>query len=494
LLGKKNARQENLFGPVRRETRVSRELQALKSILDLSWFREAVKDKFVLDNGRPSITPEVLGAIVVLGYWFNITSDRELCEECEDRLSFREFIGISDEDPVPVHSSLTHWRQRLGRDIFRGFLEKSIEAAMRAGLKPGRCRMFDSTLVKAQADASGPGTVKLDVLEQTNDYLEALGEWEDAQLPVEECEVRSGEGGWKAKENKRKIRDRVVIQVNTHDVQAKLLSHPNKKTDFYHKCHFEFDASSGLVMNADAGHVADAYKMVEFLVQEDCVDTVVGDKGYFTGASQQWLADKGISSMISAPNYDNSGGRVFGLDAFAYDESTDEFICPAGQRLHRIAKERQDYALYFMCSGICPACELHEYCFQAGQRGLRRSLKVSVFRQFTERARSINRSWRYRRLITKRAITCEGSFANMKHYGGLGRARGVGEEQMAIQAMMAGAVYNLKKVLRFIANRESAAQSRLHFCCCRLYMCLQSLLLKLWCTERPNRLTRQFAA
>jgi hypothetical protein len=68
--------------------------------------------------------------MMVLGYWFNITSDRELCEECEDRLSFRKFIGIEDDEEVPVHSSLTHWRQRLGPEVFRGLLEKSIEAAV----------------------------------------------------------------------------------------------------------------------------------------------------------------------------------------------------------------------------------------------------------------------------------------------------------------------------------------------------------------------------
>lgn len=54
-------RQESLFSPLRRETRVSKELAALKRVLDLSWFREAVADKFVLDNGRPSVSPEVLG-------------------------------------------------------------------------------------------------------------------------------------------------------------------------------------------------------------------------------------------------------------------------------------------------------------------------------------------------------------------------------------------------------------------------------------------------
>lgn len=179
--------------------------------------------------------------------------------------------------------------------------------------------MLDSSLVKAQADASGPGSVKLTQVEQANDYLEALGEWDDPQLPDAICD-RKGGSGWRTQENKRKLRDNTPIQLNTHDVDAKLLSHPNKKTDFYHKCHFEFDASSGLVMNADVGRVADAVKMVDFLSSEDyAVDTAVGDTGYFTGATQQWLVDHHIGSMISVRDNDNSGGRVFGFEAFAYD-------------------------------------------------------------------------------------------------------------------------------------------------------------------------------
>ena len=495
MLGDKKVRQENLFSPVRRETRVSRELKSLKKILDFEWFRESVKDKFVEDNGRPSISPEVLAAMMVLGYWFNITSDRELCEECEDRLSFREFIGLSDEDSIPVHSSLTHWRQRLGVEVFRGFLEKSIEAAVETGLKPGRCRLFDSTLVKAQADASGPSSVKLSPIEQTNDYLEALGDWEDPQLPDDGSGCIGGGSGWRAQEAKRKLRDEVPIQINTHDVDAKLISHPNKKTDFYHKCHFEFDASSGLVMNADAEHVADAVKMVEFLNSESyTVDTVVGDTGYFTGQTQQWLCDHELTSMISVRDNDNSGGRVFGLDAFAYDATNDEYICPAGERLYRFDKQQEHFARYNSRAGVCSVCELRDYCFRAGRVGKHRSLKVSVFREFIDKAKKQRKIWRYRRLHAKRRIICEGSIGTMKCYGGLGRARGIGEESMAIQAIMAGAVYNLNKTLRFIANCQSVAQSDVMACYNCFYARLRVLYSKLLCDKQMHLVMQSLAA
>jgi IS5 family transposase len=495
LLGRKKARQENLYSPIRRETRVSKELKTLKQVLDLRWFREAVKEKFVLDNGRPSISPEVLGSMMMLGYWFNITSDRELCDECEDRLSFREFIGISDEEAIPVHSSLTHWRQRLGPEVFRGFIVKSIEAAIKVGLTPGRCRMFDSTLVKAQADASGPSCLTLTPKEQTNDYLDALGEWEDPQLPSSGDDARkAGGSGWKAQEAKRKLREEVPIRVSDHDLDAKMLSHPNKKTDFYHKCHFEFDASSGLVMNADVQHVADAVKMVEFLASESHgVDTAVGDTGYFTGETQEWLADHGISSMISVRDNDNSGGRVFGLDAFAYDVVNDEYVCPVGERLHRFNMQCEGCARYRTKCGVCGDCDLRVYCFRADRCGRSRSLKVSAYREFIDAAKKQRSLWRYRRLSIKRRIWCEGGIGNMKCYGGLGRARGIGRESMMIQAFMAGAVKNLKRVVHLIQNRESAAHAAISVAFQRLCAQLLRQLLTLGYGKWPNPLIQPLA-
>lgn len=186
MLGKRRLRQESLFGPVRRETRVSKELDRLKAISDFGWLREECADKFA-DDGRPSIAHEVLAAMILLGFWFRIGSDRELCDECEDRLSFREFIGISDDEQIPVHSSLTHWRKRLGKEVFQKFLRYSVEVASDAGLKPGRCRMLDSSLVKAQADAHSAARIDLDPVLDANDYLDALGDWEEAA-------VRAGDG------------------------------------------------------------------------------------------------------------------------------------------------------------------------------------------------------------------------------------------------------------------------------------------------------------
>lgn len=467
LLGKEKVRQESLFRPQRRETRVSRELARLKGIVDFGWLREAVKDKFA-EGGRPSIAPEVLGAMLLLGFWFDIASDRELCEECEDRLSFREFIGLSDDDEVPVHSSLTHWRKRLGREVFRRFLQESIDAAVDAGLSPGRCRLFDSSLVKAQADACSPARVNLDPVVDANNYLDALGEWEepeenektddeDTSGPPDEPKERSRKSkagkrkhGGRLKRNKRKIKARKVLPVNSHDVDARYLTNRRGRADFFHRCHFEFDSKTGLVMNADAAHVPEPDKMVEFLENESYpFDTVGGDTGYFSVKSQKKLKEKGITSFISMRDNSNSG-RAFGIDAFVYVPERDEYLCPQGKALTYQGKSCDGEKRYATARGSCEGCDLREYCFQSTRKGSRRQLTFCAGRELIDEARKRNQRHRYRRVMKKRSIICEGGIGTMKNHCGLRRARWLGEEGMAIQAMMAGAVLNLKKTLKHL--------------------------------------------
>lgn len=464
MLGKRRVRQENLFGVARRETRVSRELRALKQMLDFDYFREQVKDKFCLDNGRPSIAPETLMAMMFLGYWFNITSDRELCDECEDRLSFREFIGLNDDDEIPVHSSLTHWRQRLGREPFQMFLARTVEIAKEQGLKPGRCRVFDSSLVKAQADTTGPATAVLDPVRDANDYLDALGDWQPEAR--DRVDTPKGKGSGKlSRYEKRKLSEGRKIKVNAHDPDAKFIRRKGKKADFYHKAHFEFDTKTELVMNADAGHEGDAEKMVEFLSREsEAVDTVGGDTGYFTAKSQIWLKGSRIDSFISVRDNAENRGVAFGLEAFSYVKEQDLYVCPGGLKLTRQDSGQGTERRYAGPRGSCAGCEYYNYCFQSGVEAGYRQLGLSSSRSIVEEAKVQNQSYRYQRIMKKRSIICEGSIGRMKSYGGLGRARAVGNEATAIQVALAATVHNMKKILRHVGWAEKGAMSDVFAC------------------------------
>lgn len=99
--------------------------------------------------GRPGYPALVLFKAVLLQSLYGL-SERELEEALDDRLSFRRFVGLSLEEPVPDHSVLNRFRNRLAVE---GLLEKLFAELDRqleqAGVILKRGTMLDATVIQA---------------------------------------------------------------------------------------------------------------------------------------------------------------------------------------------------------------------------------------------------------------------------------------------------------------------------------------------------------
>jgi IS5 family transposase len=99
--------------------------------------------------GRPGYPVLVLFKAVLLQSLYGL-SDRELEEALDDRLSFRRFVGLSLEEPVPDHTVLNRFRNELAA---QGLLEKLFVELDRqlesAGVILKRGTMLDATLIEA---------------------------------------------------------------------------------------------------------------------------------------------------------------------------------------------------------------------------------------------------------------------------------------------------------------------------------------------------------
>ena len=87
------------------------------------------------DNGRPSIDPELMIRMLIIGYVFAIRSERALCRDVQVNLAYRWFCGLSIEDKVPDHSAFSRARNERFRDsdIFRRVFEHVVETCIAAG-------------------------------------------------------------------------------------------------------------------------------------------------------------------------------------------------------------------------------------------------------------------------------------------------------------------------------------------------------------------------
>src|ERR1700726_3704401 len=104
-------------------------VRKIDAALDLSWLRSELAPHYS-SMGRPSIDPELMIRMLVVGYVFAIRSERLICREVQVNLAYRWFCKLGIEDAVPDHSAFSRARNERFRegDVFRRVFERVVEA------------------------------------------------------------------------------------------------------------------------------------------------------------------------------------------------------------------------------------------------------------------------------------------------------------------------------------------------------------------------------
>jgi Transposase domain (DUF772) len=110
-------------------------VRKIDAALDLSWLRSELAAHYS-SIGRPSIDPELMIRMLVVGYVFAIRSERLICREVQVNLAYRWFCKLGIEDAIPDHSAFSRARNERFREgeIFRRMFERVVEACIAAGL------------------------------------------------------------------------------------------------------------------------------------------------------------------------------------------------------------------------------------------------------------------------------------------------------------------------------------------------------------------------
>jgi transposase len=128
-------------------------LRRIDRFLDLSDVRQTLRP-FYRTIGRPSIDPELMIRMLIVGYCFAIRSERRLCEEVHLNLAYRWFCRLGLDGQVPDHSTFS--RNRHGRfrqsNIFRHVFEAVVRRCMAEGLVGGEGFAVDARLIQADAN------------------------------------------------------------------------------------------------------------------------------------------------------------------------------------------------------------------------------------------------------------------------------------------------------------------------------------------------------
>ena len=95
MMGERTVAQEALFYEVSRERHVPADhlLRSIDRFVDLSSIRKQLRP-FYSESGRPSVDPELMIRMLIIGYTHGIRSERRLCEEVHLNLASRWFCRL----------------------------------------------------------------------------------------------------------------------------------------------------------------------------------------------------------------------------------------------------------------------------------------------------------------------------------------------------------------------------------------------------------------
>src|SRR6202007_2491338 len=140
-----HSRSESLFYYFRIEDQVPENhlLRLLDRHICFDLVREKLKDSY-RDTGRPSIDPELLLRILLIGYLYGVSSERKLVEELQMHLAWRWFTGLSFDQEIPHHSTFSKNRHgrflesNLFQQLFEEIVDRCLESLLCAGVRRGR--------------------------------------------------------------------------------------------------------------------------------------------------------------------------------------------------------------------------------------------------------------------------------------------------------------------------------------------------------------------
>jgi transposase len=224
-------RSESLFYYFRLEDHVPEDhlLRLVDRHIDFAVVRKTLEASYS-HTGRPSIDPEVLLRILLIGYLYGITSERRLVEDVAMHLAYRWFTGLGFDQEVPHHSTFS--KNRHGRfqesPLFLELFERIVQQCMNVGLLKGIDLSVDSTQIRA--DASPDRTITREQLPEVakvnrtvREYVEQVEREnviaESAQIPDSSASEAEGKP-----ELRRTFRNSPPMKFSTTDPEAALSS------------------------------------------------------------------------------------------------------------------------------------------------------------------------------------------------------------------------------------------------------------------------------
>src|SRR5215470_3458807 len=329
--------------------------------------------RFYSEIGRPSIDPELMLRMLIVGYCYGIRSERQLCEEVHLNLAYRWFCRLDLDDKVPHHSTFSV--NRLGRfresDILRHVFERVVAACMAARLVKGEGFAVDASVIEANASRyHGKAPAELDWTDAQRqqravaEYLAALDA--EAQARAEDANNTDDGSGPEARVDRKPPK-----VISPSDPQSAWTAKANKRVLFGYGLNYLIDVKHAVIVDVEAtpARTYDEVTATKTMIErtERCFDMkprrLVADTAYGIDRFLGWLVKKRIMPHIPVWNMSKRKDGTFSRDDFIFDKKRNIYICPAGKTLTTTGNFSTDQGLRYIASvPDCRSCALKPRC------------------------------------------------------------------------------------------------------------------------------------
>ena len=448
-MGRLNHEQQQLFYSFRLDEAVPDDhpVRKIAAVLDLSWVHSELAPYYP-KMGRPSIDPELMIRMLIIGYVFAIRSERAICRDLQVNLAYRWFCRLSIENKIPDHSVFSRARHERFResDAFRRVFERVVEACIAAGLVGGEGFAVDASLIAADANKqrSLPGwewnetRASQRASRAMKDYLATL---DDAAFGAA-SEV-------------------VPKFVSPSDPAAQWTGAMRGPAFFAYADNYLIDVKVGIIMDVEASRairqaeVGAAKTMIERTQARFNIkpERLAADTAYGSGANLNWLVDKKIAPHIPVIEKSKREDGIFAREIFTFDRERDIYICPAGKVLTTTRKVANDEQLLYRASKRdCDVCPFKLRCCPKEPS---RKVPRSIYEDARDVARALGNTEAFEQSRRDRK-RIEMLFAHLKRILKLARLRLRGPRGAQDEFTLAAIAQNLRRLAKLVARPPPA--------------------------------------
>jgi transposase len=434
----RHARSESLFYYFCLEEQVPENhlLRSIDKHVDFGFVHDQLKDSYS-DTGRPSIDPELLLRMLLIGYLYGISSERKLVEELRMHLAWRWFTGLGFDQEVPHHSTFS--KNRHGRfqesKLFEHLFERIVTQCLEVGLVRGDKLSVDGTFVEANASKESriPREQLAEAAQVNRTVREYLAELE-TQNPVEEPTHS---------QDKVSTTDPDSTYATKGGTPARMGYYNNYLVD-NHSCIIVGVQATGARLSEESRAAEEMIaRFAEW--QNKNPQSIAADASYGNGELLQWLMDRQITPYM--PTRDavaRTRSPFFGPERFTYQPESNSYLCPAGQQLNYGGRHDRAFA-YIGTRNKCGPCPLKPKC----TRGAFRFLGIHRNEPARQRARDLWNTPEFEHAQRQRKKV-EALFAELKSRIGLHRLRLRRLKFVQEQFSLAATAQNIKRLVRFL--------------------------------------------